>query len=103
MGAALTELRTVLRLAGLLAQLEGAAARGEIENCLARAGELIEATGARIFTAQLCVERAEWMRALGDEEARRRELERAHRLYAEMGADGHAERLAGILATHFHE
>jgi hypothetical protein len=45
------------------------------------------------------LERAELARQSGDREDWERELQEAHRLYAEMGATGHAERLAGELAT----
>jgi hypothetical protein len=38
--------------------------------------------------------RAELERACGDAAAAERELHQAQRLYAEMGATGHAERLA---------
>jgi hypothetical protein len=34
------------------------------------------------------------MRVLGKDSARERELREAHRLYTEMGATGHAQRLA---------
>jgi hypothetical protein len=33
-----------------------------------------------------------------DDEGRERELREAHRLFTEIGASGHAERLAGELA-----
>jgi hypothetical protein len=40
------------------------------------------------------VELAELVRQTGDEAARRRELREAHRLFNDIGAIGHAERLA---------
>ena len=54
-------------------------------------------TGAR-GTTEHHEERANVARALGDEAAREHELAVAHRLYAEMGATGHAERLAREIA-----
>ena len=43
---------------------------------------------------QVHEERAELARLRGDDATRERELREAHRLYTEMGATGHAERLA---------
>jgi tetratricopeptide (TPR) repeat protein len=97
-GATMTDLRITLLLARLLARSEGAAAQAEIEQALGRAAELIESTGARLYRAQLHAERAELMQALGDDKSRREELAEAQRLYAEMGAEGHAQRLARELA-----
>jgi len=99
MGAAMTELRTMLALGGLLARGDGAAAQPEIEAALTRAAELIEATGAALYSAQLHEERAALMEALGDDGRRREELAIARRLYEEMGARGRAERLARALAS----
>jgi hypothetical protein len=93
-GAAMTELRAILSLARILAQTDARASQAEIEELLARAQCLIEATGTHLFGAQLHAERAELWRGLGDADAHRRELDEARRLYAAMGADGHAERLA---------
>jgi hypothetical protein len=99
MGATLTQLRTGLVLAGTLARSDGAGHRSEIESALARAEALIGTTGASLYRAHLHEERAALMQALGDDDVRRRELSAAQRLFAETGADGHAERLAGELAT----
>jgi len=73
---------------------QGAAARSEIETALAEAESLIEQTGAQVLAPRLHEARAEWARALGDEATRQRHLHEAHGLYTEMGATGHAERLA---------
>jgi hypothetical protein len=43
--------------------------------------------------------RAELAKLRGDDAARERELREAHRLYSEMGATYHAERVAGELAS----
>jgi hypothetical protein len=45
------------------------------------------------------VEFAELARQSGDEEGRERELHQAHRLFTEIGASSHAERLSAELAT----
>ncbi len=50
--------------------------------------------GARVYRPQVCEERAELARLRSDEAACTRELREALRLYTEMGATGHAERLA---------
>ena len=93
-GASMAELRTSLSLARILAQTDAGASQREIEELLGRAQSLIEATGADLFGAQLHAERAELMRGLGDADSQRRERAEACRLYAAMGAAGHAERLA---------
>ena len=49
--------------------------------------------------ARLRLERAELARLRGDEADRRRLLVEAERLFGEMGATGHAERVAKELAT----
>ena len=71
----------------------GPAARAEIEAALARALELARDTGAKAFEPLVHVELAELARQSGDEEGRERELREAHRLFTEIGATGHAERL----------
>ncbi|MCZ6823885.1 MAG: hypothetical protein O7F10_13115, partial [Deltaproteobacteria bacterium] len=92
-----TRRSATLRAGGLLAL-----ARVELSTGAAdRARELlVEAlrcadeahAGARVpFIKYECAEAA---RALGDDTARARELREAHRLFIEMGATGHAERLA---------
>jgi hypothetical protein len=45
----------------------------------------------------LHVELAELARKTGDEDRGQRELREAHRLYTEIGATGHLERLAAAL------
>jgi hypothetical protein len=46
----------------------------------------------------LSVSSRELARQSGEEEERERELREAHGLFTEIGASGHAERLAGELA-----
>ena len=83
-----------LSLARVLRSADGLAAEREIEAALDRALELIEETGSRVFVPQVHEERAELARLRGDDATRERELREAHRLYTEMAATGHAERLA---------
>ncbi len=52
------------------------------------------ARSARIHLPRIGVERAKLARLVGDEAGRERHLREAHRLYTEMGATGHAERVA---------
>ncbi len=88
------EPRTRITRALACLRARGAAARAEIEDDFARIAELIDSGGAELYRPPLHEARAELARALGDEAGHARELREAHRLYAEMGADAHAQRLA---------
>ena len=88
------ECEAQLALARALLESEGAKAQRAIEQALARALALIEETEARSYAPLVHEERAALARLLGEAELRERELREAHRLYTEMGATGHAERLA---------
>jgi class 3 adenylate cyclase/tetratricopeptide (TPR) repeat protein len=88
-----------LALARVLLGSAGPAAREQIEAALARALELGRYTGSKAFQPLVHVELAELARQSGDQERHERELREAHRLFTEIGASGHAERLAGELAT----
>ncbi len=81
-------------LARVLMQSDGASARSAIEAELHRAEALIDEMGARALAPLVLEERARLARLLGDEPGCERELREAHRLFAELGATGHAERLA---------
>ncbi len=87
-----------LALAEARLALDGDAARPQIEAALQRCSELIEQTGARIYTPQVHEQRAALAGLAGDGAEAERELREAHRLYTEMGATGHAERVARELA-----
>jgi hypothetical protein len=87
-----------LALARVLLGSAGAAARAETGAPLARALELARETGAKAFEPLVHVELAELAHQSGDHEGRERELLEAHRLFTEMGATGHAERLTAKLA-----
>jgi hypothetical protein len=69
----------------------------EIEAALAEADAWLEMSGAKSYGPFLHVERAELARLAGDEATRQCELREAHRLFVEMGATGHAERMAPLL------
>jgi hypothetical protein len=53
--------------------------------------------GSKAFEPLVHVELAELARQGGEEEECQRELREAQRLFTEIGASGHAERLAGAL------
>jgi tetratricopeptide (TPR) repeat protein len=86
-------------LARILLGSEGLVAREEIESALERASELARSTGMCSVEPMIHVELAELAHQNGDEDERQRELHEAHRLFAEIGATGRAERLHGELAT----
>jgi hypothetical protein len=82
---------------GRIAQL-GAAAQRDVEDHLAQAESRARAEGGpHIVLPEIFEARAELASALGESDERQRHLREAHRLYAEMGADGHAARLARVL------
>jgi tetratricopeptide (TPR) repeat protein len=85
-------------LARALLGSEGLAAREEIESALERARELALSTGMCSVQPMIHVELAELAHQGGDEEQRQQELREAHRLFTEIGATGHAGRLATELA-----
>jgi hypothetical protein len=66
----------------------------EIEQCLDLGEALCRETGMRIHHPPLLEVRATLAERRGDPQEARRILREAHRLYTEMGATGHAERLA---------
>ncbi len=88
-----------ITLARVLRVSEGAAAADEIEAQLQRAKAAIERYGYALLTPFLSEESAHFARLLGDEEGCERHLREAHRLYTEMGAVGHAERVERELAA----
>ena len=93
------ETHACLAQARVLLGSAGVAERAAIEGALARALELTEATGARVFAPLIHLERAELARLGGDPEAREAQLREAHRLFTEIGATGHVERLELELPT----
>jgi hypothetical protein len=98
-GHRLVEIQARIAFARVLLQSDGPAARSAIEAELDRAEALIRETGARALAPLVLEERARLARLLGDEPGFERGLREAHRLFTELGATGHAERLARELAT----
>jgi tetratricopeptide (TPR) repeat protein len=88
------ECQAHLARARVLLRAEGARARGEIQTALGDAQRLVEETGGKSQEPFIHEERANLARLTGDDATCQRELREAHRLFAEMGATGHAERLA---------
>ena len=97
-GQRVGEIRALLARARLLLAGPGVADRDEIESTLNRARSLVASTGARAHEPQILVERARLSDLLSDGTDRDRWLNEAHRLFTEMGATGHAERVATRLA-----
>src|SRR4051794_8007760 len=93
------EIASNVILAQVLLAAQGLRVREEIETALARAQEFVDAIGARAAEPTIHVELAELARQNGDEAERERELGEAHRLFTQIGATGHAERVAGQLAA----
>jgi tetratricopeptide (TPR) repeat protein len=88
-----------IALARALVAKGGGAFAADAERELAVCEELIRETEFVGNLPPVHLARAELARALGDEAGCERELREALRLYTEMGADGHAERLARDLAS----
>ena len=86
-----------LAIARVRRLVDGLAARPTIEATLARVEALVAATGAQLYTPLVHEERAALADLLGDAETRRRELRTAQRLFAAMGADAPAARLAVLV------
>jgi class 3 adenylate cyclase/tetratricopeptide (TPR) repeat protein len=76
---------------------EGASVRAAVESDLAGAAQEIDAFGLELHRPELHELRAELARVCQDEAGRERELREARRLYLEMGATAHAERVQAAL------
>jgi hypothetical protein len=88
------EIRAQLARARTLRQTEGADAAAEIDAALTRAQVLTEETGARGHAPFVHEEHAKLATLLSDTPTAERELREAYRLFVEIGATGHAKRLA---------
>jgi adenylate cyclase len=86
-------------LARALLRSDGAEAREAVEAALSQAAALIERTGAKLLSPALSEWRAELAEVLGDAAAREALLREAQKGYEQVGAPGHATRLAEALAT----
>jgi tetratricopeptide (TPR) repeat protein len=93
-GALYYEITALRTLARVLRTIDPAREVEAIEVSLSRAEDLVRQTGARLHLPSLHEERAGLARALQRPSDANRHLREAHRLYTEMGATGHAERLA---------
>ena len=87
-----------LALARVLLDSNGPSARPQIEAALQWAMELVRDTEAKAFEPLVHVQRAELARRCGDQQERKRELRLARRLFVDIGATGHAERIAAQVA-----
>jgi class 3 adenylate cyclase/tetratricopeptide (TPR) repeat protein len=92
------ELASMVAKARVLLGSDGASSREEIEAALARVGELAGRAGARTYVPVVLLERAQLARLSGDESAWLADAAEARRLFSEVGATGHAERLREELA-----
>jgi class 3 adenylate cyclase len=98
-GALFFECSAELALARALRADLGGAASDEIERCLTGALHLVGETGGRVLEPQIIEEQARLAALRGDRAAAAAELQRAHALYVEIGATGHAERLRKELGS----
>jgi tetratricopeptide (TPR) repeat protein len=89
-----TECFGQITLAEALRRTEGASAGGAIRSALARARSLVEETEARAYEPWILEEEGRLAHLEGDNARVEKKLREAHRLFLEMGATGHAERLA---------
>jgi class 3 adenylate cyclase len=94
LGTPLYEIDLLVAHANALLRVQGDREREQIEEDLSRAQALVEETGGRVREPSIHESRAELARLLGEHAAHQRELREAHRLFTEMGATGHAERVA---------
>lgn len=88
------EIDALLTRARALLGSGGASRAIEVEHTLAEASELIDDTGARCRGPVVHEVSAALARVRGDAAGADRELREAHRLFTEIGATGHARRVA---------
>jgi len=88
-----------LTLARVLLRIDGLAASDRVARHLDAATACIETSGTRIIMPLVEVERAELARLRGDEPARRRALENAHRLWTRFGTTNRAAEVAAQLKS----
>jgi class 3 adenylate cyclase/tetratricopeptide (TPR) repeat protein len=97
--AKIAECEAELARTEILLRLDEFDARTEIEAALDTASALAAEMDAKSFEPFIFEQRSRLARAAGDEETTRRHLRDAHRFFSEMGATGHAERLARELES----
>jgi tetratricopeptide (TPR) repeat protein len=83
-----------LALARVLLAAGAPGLHDEVERTVERAEALCEETGMRVHLPALLELRAALAECRGNPQEAREKLREAHRLYTEMGATGHAQRLA---------
>jgi class 3 adenylate cyclase/tetratricopeptide (TPR) repeat protein len=88
-----------LTCARAVLQMEGADGHAEIASLLSELARCIDATEARVYQPTVHAVRGVLARLLGDRTGCERELREAGRLFAEMGAREHAERVARELVA----
>jgi hypothetical protein len=93
------ELQARISRATVRLSTQGSAARADVEEDLEQASELIATLGLNASEHRILELRAELARALGDETEHERLLREAHRRCVELGATGHAGRLAKELGS----
>ena len=98
-GARRYECQAQVTLARALLRDQGSDGADDVQAALDHARELAEEMGARPFEAQIHEVSAAVALLSDDDAVWKRELREAHRLYTEMGATGHAERVARELAA----
>jgi tetratricopeptide (TPR) repeat protein len=98
-GQAIQEADASILLARVLLASDGPAATSEVEATLARALQLARQAEAKGLVPMIHVELAQLAVHRRDADRHRRELRQAHRLFSEIGATGHAQRIAGQLTT----
>ncbi len=88
-----------LVLARIRLAAEGKPARRKVRAGLERAEQLVEETAAEGYRPFICEVRSMLARVAGDTDAAQTELREARRLFSEMGATEHAERVARELSA----
>lgn len=96
-GMVTNELSAILAFARVALASSGAG-NEEAAAVLGRALELAADSESNAFEPLIRIELAELARRSGDEQRREQELREAHRLFTEIGANGHAARLADKFA-----
>jgi hypothetical protein len=91
------EYSALLALARIRHATGGSSGQPEIDAFLRRAALLIQETGARSYEPFLHEVYAQLAGLAGEDASREQELRDANRLFTEMGASGHAARLANEL------
>jgi class 3 adenylate cyclase/tetratricopeptide (TPR) repeat protein len=88
------EIAVRMDCAEMLLEIDGVAAKGAVERELQAVQAFVEDSGAISFRPRIQEARGKLALLLGDGDEYKSRLREAHRLYAEMRATGHAERLA---------